>query len=280
MPTILLGMNIRSFFLFRRFFAHVCVGFFLFLLIWWVKIFFLGKEVGVENYLFNLSYIFFNIVGGVSGLVIARKKWGGFKSAIGLCLSFLGMGLLGQGFGLLVWTYYNLIIHIEVPYPSLADIGYFSLIPFYTLAMVHLARASGAKFGLKSYSGRFQAILVPMGMLGASYMLFIRNVGFDITQPLKTFLDVSYPLGEAMSVSLGLLTLSLSSKYLGGKMRKRVIFIIIALTMQYLTEFTFLYSSGLGIYYNASFVDLMYAFSYCLMTLAIVSFDFNVSQET
>lgn len=280
MSTISVGMNRDSFFLLRRPLARVCVGFFLFLFVWWVKIFLYGNEVGIENYLFNLSYIFFNIAGGVSGLVIARKKWGGFKSAIGLCLSFLGMGLVGQGFGLLVWTYYNLVIHIEVPYPSLADIGYFSLIPFYTLAMIHLARASGAKFGLKSYSGRLQAILVPMGMLGVSYMLFIRNVGFDVTQLLKTFLDVSYPFGEAISVSLGLLILSLSSKYLGGKMRKRIVFIIIALTMQYLTEFIFLYSSGLGIYYNAGFVDLMYASSYFLMTLAILSFDFNISRES
>ncbi|MBI2008162.1 hypothetical protein HYS82_00720 [Candidatus Amesbacteria bacterium] len=55
-------------------------------------------------------------------------------------------------------------------------------------------------------------------------------------------------------------------------MKSRVVFIIFALAVQYITEFTFLYTSGQGTYYNASFVDLMYATAYFLMTLGIFSF--------
>ena len=57
-------------------------------------------------------------------------------------------------------------------------------------------------------------------------------------------------------------------------MKSRIVFIIVALTFQYLTEFTFLYTSGKGIYYNASYVDLMYAGSYFLMTLGLLSFNY------
>lgn len=260
-------------FLFRSKISGVVTFFYFFLLVWWLKIYLLGGEVGLENYLFNLSYIFFNVVGGFFGLKIAREKWGGFKSILGRSISFLSLGLLGQGFGLIIWTYYNLIVKVEIPYPSLADIGYFSLIPFYSLAMVNFAMASGVKFGLKTLIGKFQVVAVPAVMFLLSYILFLKNVGIDLSDPVKTFLDIGYPAGEALSVSLGLLTFSLSRQLLGGRMKKRVLFIIFALVIQYVTEFTFLYTSGIGVYYNASFVDLMYATSYFVMTLGLLSME-------
>lgn len=260
-------------FLIRHRWAKVAIVYWVLLCFWWIKIRLFGQEVGTENYLFNLSYFFFNVVGGLAGLLVAHYKWGGFKSAVGRGLSFLGLGLLGQGFGLLIWTYYNLILKVEVPYPSLADIGYFSLIPFYTIAMLNFARATGVKVGIRTLSGRFQVILIPFVVFTVSYLLFVQNVGIDLSNLVKTFLDIGYPFGEALSVSLGLLTFVLSRGILGGVMKKRVVFLIFALTFQYLTEFTFLYTSGLQLYYNASFVDMMYATSYFLMSLSLISYN-------
>jgi len=266
-------MPARLSFLFKHKLAKIVTLYFIAIFVWWIKIFRFGEESGTENYLFNFSYIFFNITGGFSGIYIAKAKWGGFQSSIGRALSFLGLGLLGQGFGLLIWTYYNLFLQVEIPYPSLADIGYFSLIPFYTIAMIKFAQASGAKFALKTLFGQIQVILIPAAMLGLSYLLFLKEVGFDGENLIKLLLDIGYPAGEALSVSLGLLTYSLSRKLLGGMMKSRILFIIIALTFQYITEFLFLFTSGKGLYYNASLVDLMYATSYFLMTLGLLSFD-------
>ncbi len=264
-------MNLR--FLSRHPLAKIAILYFFILLGWWLKIFLSHHEVGLENYAFNLSYIVFNLLGGLGGLWIAHNKWGGFKSVIGKGISFLGLGLLGQGFGLLIWTYYNLVLKVEIPYPSLADIGYFSLIPFYAFAMINFAKACGAKFALRGLVGKLQVIFIPLVMLGLAYALFLKDVGFDPTNLVKTFLDFGYPAGEALSVSLGLLTFTLSQGLLGGKMKSRIVYIIFALSFQFLTEFTFLYTSGKGVYYNASFVDLMYAGSYFLMTLGLLSFN-------
>jgi hypothetical protein len=253
--------------------AKIAIGYFLLLCLWWLKIKLTGGEVGTENYFFNLSYLFFNLLGGIGGLIIAHRKWGGFKSSIGRGLSFLSLGLLGQGFGLVIWTIYNLVFRVEIPYPSLADIGYFSLIPFYAIAMIDWSKASGARFGLRSFKGKLQVLIIPLIVLGFCYFMFLKQVGIDFKDPIKTFLDIGYPAGEAISVSLGLLTLTLSQSLLGGKMRSKLVYIIIALAFQFTTEFTFLYTSGAGIYYNASFVDLMYAGSYFLMTLGLLSFN-------
>mgnify|MGYP001590454522 CR=1 FL=1 len=248
------------------------IFYYVLIVIWWLKIFFGGQEVGLENYAFNFSYIFFNITGGVSGLLIAKQKWGGFSSSIGRGLSYLGLGLLGQGFGLTVWTIYNLVLKVEIPYPSLADIGYFALIPFYTIAMYNFAHASGAKFALRSLRGKLLAFVVPFVVLMLSYAFFIRDVGLDLNDWVRSFFDIAYPAGEAISVSLGLLTYLLSRNLLGGRMKKYIEFVIFALAFQYITEFTFLYTSGLGTYYNAGFVDLMYATSYFLMTVGLLRF--------
>lgn len=259
--------------LYKSPFSKIAILFFLVITAWWIKLYVSSAEGTIENYLFNLSYIVFNLIGGISGLVIAKNKWGGFSSSIGKGLSFLSLGLLGQGFGLIVWTYYNIIAKIEIPYPSLADIGYFSLIPFYTLAMFNFAHASGAKFGLKTLSGKLSVFFIPISVLLLCYFFFLRDVGINLSDPLKTFLDIAYPAGEAIAVTLGLLTLSLSRNILGGKMKHKVELIIFALIFQFITEFLFLYTSGIGTYYNASFVDLMYGTSYFLMTLAILTFN-------
>lgn len=259
-------------FLVRHPLAKISIIVFLGLLLWWIRISRFGDVVGTENYLFNLSYFFFNLVGGIGGLFIAHKKWGGFQSYLGRSLSFLSLGLLGQGFGLLIWTYYNLVLKVEVPYPSLADIGYFSLIPFYGIAMYNFIHASGAKFVVRTLKGKVMVSLLPILFLAGSYYFFVKDVGIDTENLIKTFLDFGYPLGEAITVSMGVVTYLLSREILGGQMKKRIFFVLFALTFQFITEFTFLYTSGTGTYFNASFVDLMYATSYFLMTLGILSY--------
>lgn len=252
--------------------AKLAVAYFGLLTLWWLKISFLNSELGLENYLFNLSYLFFNLLGGIGGLVIASKKWGGFKSNFGRGLSFLSLGLLSQSFGLVIWTYYNIVLKVEVPYPSLADIGYFGLIPFYILAMLNFAPAMGVNFALRTVSGKIMSALVPLVVFLISYLFFLSQVGWDSTNLIKSLLDLGYPAGESLSVALALSTYLLSRKLLGGKMRLRLIFMIFALSFQFITEFTFLYTSGKGLYYNASFVDLMYAAAYFLMTLSLLSY--------
>lgn len=259
-------------------FSSSATVYFFILVLWWLKINLFSHDITAEHYFFNLSYIVFNLLGGIGGLIIAHEKWGGFSSHIGKGLAFLSFGLLGQGFGLIIWTFYNLVLQVGVPYPSLADIGYFSLIPFYALAMLNFAQASGAKFALQKLSGQLKIIIIPLIILILCYAFFLRNIGLDLTNPLKTFLDFAYPFGEAITVSLGLITFTLSRGLLGGSMKRRVEYIIIALVFQFITEFTFLYTAAQGLYFNASFVDLMYATSYFLMTLAILSFRFIEDQ--
>lgn len=239
--------------------------------IWWIKLQ-VQDLPAPEVYLFNWFYGLIALSGAIYGISIAYGKWGGWNSVIGKGLIFLPLGLISQWFGLQVWTYYNILGKVEVPYPSLADFGYFGLIPSYTLGALMFAQASGAKVSLKTSKGKIQAIIIPLAALIVSYGLFLKNVGFDLEDPIRVFFDLAYPLGEILPVSIALFTLTLSVKLLGGKMKTRILYLVGAFFFQFLTEYIFLYRAGAELYVNGGLTDLMYATSYAIMTLGLISF--------
>lgn len=239
---------------------------------WWVYLRLSNLTGTSDAYIFNWFYGLIALSGAVYGIVIALQKWGGWGSIIGRGLILLSLGLLGQWFGLQVWTYYNAIAQVEVPYPSLADVGYFALIPAYAVGAWMFAQAAGAKFSLKTSGGKTQALFIPLIALTVSYVLFLRNIGFEFTSPIRMFLDVGYPLGEIIPVSIALFTLTLSRSLLGGTMRNRILYLVGAFFFQFLTEYAFLYTAGAETYINGGWNDLMYATSYAIMGLGLVSF--------
>jgi hypothetical protein len=235
---------------------------------WWVYIRFSGAT---DNHLFNWCYGIISLLSTFYAFKVARH-WGGFRSAIGKLIILLGVGLFSQWLGLQIWTYYNLIAEVEVPYPSLADIGYFGLVPAYTVAAFYLAKVSGVRFGLKTLSSKLLAVFVPLVSLTAAFFLFVRNVGFEDPNPIKLFFDLAYPIGEILPVTVALIVLALTSRKMsGGFMRSRIALLVFAFSFQFLTEYFFLYQSGAGTYTNGGLADLMYATSYFIMGISLVS---------
>lgn len=254
-------------------FSWFIVIYYLILLAWWVKILISGQKEGFENNLFGAIYPLLALVGGINGLKISRI-YGGWSSVMGRGIIYLSLALLGQVFGQFIWSYYNIISKVEVPYPSVADIGYFLVIPFNILAMWSFAKASGVKLSLGKISGKIQAALIPLILLIIAYVLFLRDYEFDFSNPIKIFLDFAYPTGEAIYISLAIITYILCRNLLGGIMRHKILFFIFAFTVQFLTDYTFLYSVSHEFYYNAGIVDLMYATSFAIYSLALLNLKF------
>lgn len=223
------------------------------------------------NYLFGVLYSLMAIIGGIIGMYWS-VKYGGWRSSFGRGMIFLSLGLFFEAFGQLSWTFYNVVLRVEVPYPSIADIGYFGIIPLYALGMLNFAKAAGVRFSLGTYLGKIQAVIIPIIMVAVSYFLFLRGYQLDFSAPLRVFLDLGYPLGEAITISIALITFMLSRNALGGTMRKRIFFIIFALIIQYVTDYTFLYRASRELYFNGGVVDLMYAVSFFVMTLCLIQF--------
>ncbi len=215
------------------------------------------------------SYQLLAIIGGVWGLRVAIK-WGGFRSLFGRVLSFFALGLFAQSFG---QSYYSAIYYLgrEAVYPSLGDVGYFGSVLLYIYAAYLLIKVCYIKISVTKKIDLLKVLSIPSLLLALSYWVFLRDYEFDFSAPVKIFLDFGYPFGQAIYVSLALIVIIFSRKILGGLMKKPTIFLLLALIMQYISDYSFLYLSSRGWWVAGGINDYMYLVSYYLMTVALVN---------
>ncbi len=242
--------------------------------IWWLFVKPFSPDAIVDaKHFWSSTYMLISIMGGIFGLIIS-KYWGGYKSIIGKAILCFSVGLFLQSFGQLIYNYHTLVTKIEAPYPSLGDVGYFGSVLSYIYGVLLLGRATGLKVSSKTYSNKILTIVFPLLMLIFSYFFFLKGYQFDWSKPLTVFLDFGYPFGQAIYVSLTLLVLFVSRKFLGGIMRRPILLLLFALVVQYICDFNFLYQANHGSWYAGGWGDYLYAISYFIMTLAIIYIGF------
>jgi hypothetical protein len=246
--------------------VKVLIFLFVFLTGWWVYMsLFLPKDNPSYAY-FGTLYGIIALWGGIWGLIISRQ-WGGFRSMLGRAIIMFSLGLFAQEFGQCSYTYYIFVLHIDVPYPSIGDLGFFGAIPFYIYGAYLLAKVSGVNVSVKSFKNKVQAIIIPVAILGVAYVLFLRNYPLDFTHPLETFLNYGYPFGQAIFISIGILTYSLTRNILGGIMKPKIMFLIVAFASQFLADYSFVFFADK--YYPGSIFDYLYVVAYFLMAYGI-----------
>lgn len=256
----------------RKHISTVPIVFLIVYSLWWLQIQTLpDKESNVIIHYFAGSYGLIAVWGALIGLHLA-KRWGGLKSLVGKALTMFALGLLFQEFGQLAYAFYIVVLKIDIPYPSIGDVGYFGSIFFYLYGSYLIAKTSGINFSLKKIFNKFQIILIPTVILGYTYFLFLKDYQFDWSAKLMVFLDFGYPLGQSLYIAVALSTFILTKDFLGGIMRSRVVFILFALLLQYLADFNFLFESSRGTWTTAGYGDYLYLLAYFAMTMAILSF--------
>lgn len=237
---------------------------------WWIYINFFFPGVTTNNkQLYAACYQILALFGAIIGFLMA-KHWGGYKSLFGKALIFFSLGLLLQSFGQSVYSYYIFFKKIEVPYPSIGDIGFFGSVIAYIFGVINLSKVTGFRFSWKSIENKINSIIIPLIMLIISYFFFLRGYEFDWSNKLKIFLDFGYPLGQAIYVSVTILILVVSRNILGGIMKKPILFLILALMVQYFSDFMFLYQANAGTWNAGEFNDYLYSVSYFLMLVALI----------
>jgi hypothetical protein len=257
--------------LFKSRLAQFAVVLFIVLTVWWLTLMPFSPTPETENarYIWGAFYQLTALWGGLCGLAVA-KSWGGLKSVMGKSIFLFALGLLFQVFGQNFYSYYNLFLKIEVPYPSIGDIGFFGTLPLYVMGILLMAKASGIKLTLKSYVAQLQVVGIPLIMLVLAYAMFIRGNLPDWSEPVTAFLTYGYPLMGAIYSSLAILTFILSRRVLGGIMRKPIFFLLIALMSEYIADFVFPYMANNDLYYVASIGDYLYVIAYSLMSIALI----------
>lgn len=247
----------------------ITVVFFIVLTGWWLTIYFRGLQEGIENNLFTVIYPWVSLWGGIAGLVMA-KRWGGYKSIMGRAIGAFSFGLLGQAFGQVAYSYYIFILGVEVPYPSIGDIGYFSTGLFYAYGSSQLMRAAGVKFSLRSYSGKAVAVIIPLLWAFSSYYFFLKGYVVDWHQPVTVILDLVSPVIDGIYLSLAILTYIMSRKLLGGLLKIPVLLLLISLAAEAISDYVFLFRESRGLWYVGGVSDYMYLVTYTIMALTLM----------
>lgn len=244
---------------------------FLFVLLtgWWASIYLRGLEEGFENNLFTVVLTVFSLIGGLAGLMYS-KKWGGYKSLLGRAIMMFSVGLLAQFVGYTLYSIYIYILGIEVPYPSFGDVFFLGSVFLYLYGSYLLAKVAGVGFSIDNIGNKLLAVLIPLVMLLISYYVFLSGYEPDWSNYLVVFLDFGYPVGQALYVSIALLAWIISKNILGGVMRKPIMFLIAALVVQYIADFSFSYQVARESWYVGGINDYLYALANFLMTLSLL----------
>lgn len=215
------------------------------------------------------AYQIVAIFGAVVGL-LAAKKWDGYKSLPGRAVTWFSIGLFLQSFGQSVYSYYNFFQNAVIPYPSLGDIGFMGSVIVYIIGAFTILKASGFQFTIRSYRKKLIAVVVPVILLISCYVFFLYGYVFDWPQPIKIFLDFAYPLGQAVYISIVLVAYLTSLNYSLGAMKYPLLLLLIALTFQYISDFTFLYQANAGTWHVGGINDFLYFISYSLMAFSLL----------
>ena len=126
----------------------------------------------------------------------------------------LGIGLVGWGFGQAIWSWYELVAHREVPFPSvadpfpsLADAGFLTFPVAAAVALLVFPRGQGTT------EGRVRALLDGLIIACSLLVLSMESVLAAVIRASAetTFalvISVAYPIGDIVVASMALLALA------------------------------------------------------------------------
>lgn len=259
--------------------GRVITSYFIFLVIWWIYIQLLGVQTSELNYLFSFAY---GLIPLFSGIYFLTKLYY-FKldqsRVIFRSLLFFSLGLIAWGLGESIWSYYNLVLNVEIPYPSIADFFYVTTFPMFSLGVIYLARGLGAFGVLKNRYARMLVVVIPVVTLVVSYYLLIvfarAGVLTESFEGLKFFFDISYPLWDAIVLTLVLLLTSLTITRLEGKTKLSVLLISFGSILMFLADLGFAHQTTYNTFYNGGMVDLIYTISLYCLSLGVGFLEFD-----
>ena len=114
----------------------------------------------------------------------------------------LGLWVLGD----FIWGFYALVLHIETPYPSWADLVWIAGYPFIFLALYRRIHSYGVPL-IKRDRWLLGAILGALLLIVLGFILFPIVRDYDPQRLGESILNIAYPLFDTMSLILTLIIL-------------------------------------------------------------------------
>lgn len=171
------------------------------------------------------------------------------------------VGLFCWVLGESTWTLYSILLHVEVPFPSLADL--FWLVGYAPLLLALLWQAWPFR---GAFNPRKQ-ILLSLGMCAMGAVILSQTVPFILQQNeslLATIVGVAYPILDTLLLSIAIPVFIL---FRWGTYWRPMLFVLVGIMLQLIGDLLFAQSALSGSYYPGSPADLIFDFSYLMLAL-------------
>jgi PAS domain-containing protein len=182
------------------------------------------------------------------------------------------LGLVFWTFGEAIWTFYELVLRQEVPYPSVADVmwavGYIPLVLSVGYQFLSLRAPISRKGKLL-----IAAIVLAMIVLAVWLVVYPILASPDAGTPFEMFFSLAYPLEDLILFSIGT---ALVLTFLGGQLALSWGAIALGILLLSFSDLLFSYGTWNGLYYpegrlnflSAAF-DTLYISAYVVWNIGL-----------
>ena len=210
-----------------------------------------------------------------AGFYISTWRSLGSQEAYKKIWGWVTLGVILWALAEITWEFYEVVLKITVPYPSVADLFWLSgYIPIY-VALSIAYRTFQAK---SSRQQKIAIVLVAVLFAAASISVVIVPIvqSFDPTKLLESLINLAYPLADS---ALFILTLMIVVAMEKGRFSLTWRLFGIGLMFEAIGDLTFFYATWNGLYYPgdqlnliSGFIDIILSASYLILGLAIFTY--------
>lgn len=239
----------------------ILLGMFVVVLAWGALLAVREDTTTIFNYLYNIAYSGLYLFGAVvAGTATMRSGKGSLiKKALGL----FSIGLLGQTIALWMWTYYNIILQIERPYPALFDLFYLLLVPTLLASFYYIFRI----YGVQIKRSMFRELFAVFALAALSVFFFITPPEISAHLSFATnAVNIIYPLSDVILLLVAFFLYRIS----GGTFQKSFTFFSLALLLQTMGDFAFSYRASRDLYWNGDVSDVLFAIAAFLFSYGMI----------
>jgi hypothetical protein len=223
--------------------------------------YFLAQSWAQELLVLSTDILFTAISGVCSllGLLVVRR-WG-FKGKFGVAHLGLFLVVFLWFLGETVWGIYEVVLHVDVPYPSIADVFY-------------LAGYLPAFIGMEQFLWFFRKEFTPqklavaafsgLAIVFSSLVVLLYPLMAESADILTKLFDVGYPLLDDLLMVFAVMMAMILRK---GRFANDWLWIALGMLLHGLADIAFSYGTLTGWYYSGHPIELFYVYGYLALGL-------------
>jgi len=202
----------------------------------------------------------------LAACVLCFRARAGHVGRMRLFWLLLGLATASWTLAEVIWGYYALILDVEVPVPSWADVGYLSAIPLAVAALVVHPATRGS--GTRKVRSVFDGLVIATALMFLSWTLVLGPVWRSADLSTWTgVVTLAYPFGDVVIVFF----IVLAIRGMTGGDRLSLWCLLGALLVMALSDSTFAYLTDVTTYTSPGLIDTGWIAAYLGIALAAFS---------